>query len=92
MSSRLSLVIWPGLDVEHRGEEEDLLNPAVVHAFQDALGALPLHASQVRVRIQDPVYVIDHLEFSLIAPVFAHFAPPIVSIIEVRLYLPLIGE
>src|SRR5215203_1059836 len=60
------------LDVQHRGEEEDLLHAAGVHALQDALGALPLHAGQVRVAVQDLVNVVDDFSLAPVSAVLAH--------------------
>ena len=61
--------------VEHRSEKEDLIYPAEVHALQDALGALPLHAGEVRVDVQDPVQVVEDFPPTAGSVVLAHAAP-----------------
>src|SRR5215213_9031001 len=57
-------------DVEHRGEEEDLLDPAEVHALEDLLGALL--TGQVGVAVQDPVHVVDDVLRITVPTVLAH--------------------
>jgi hypothetical protein len=73
MSSRLSLVIFVNLDVQHRGEDKGLLDPAGVYTLKDLFGALL--TGQVRVRIQNPVYVVGYRPNSPSSFVIGHTYP-----------------